>query len=447
EKLNLYRGFQAGRHDVTVFGAAYYGFSRIPGLVPTAVNVPGDTIDPNQLDLTYTALAAASDTWTPSDHQTLQFGGFFRGYSLRLQSDFGDGLIRQSEERKVAGGESTYFYKFNSRFSILAGLTLRRDAPRNLDLERANQEGLFGPVTSNNVTIGFVSPYAAIDGLLTRFIQYNLGVRREEVFFNNNDVVTPANSFDIHQGITLPKATITLLPVHENVPAVAFSYGEAFHTNDPRIGSAGVGSARPTLIPLSRAYQLIATEVFHKTELGVTLARVRSQSELAKIDPDTGLQTDVGPSLVKSITVMARRQFHFGSLMASFARADAKDLLLGGDTPEAPRLIWDAVGTVDQLPFKLHSKFEFEYVGKKPLGDGFTATPVTEFRGALVRPFKEGRIDAGIYFLLASGFSGQTTEVLALPGESEPFERVVGVRLKSYASFSMKYHFRRGGSQ
>ena len=143
--------------------------------------------------------------------------------------------------------------------------------------------------------------------------------------------------------------------------------------------------------------------------------------------------------------VSLRRQFPFGSFLASFARANDHDLLLGGDVPEAPRLIWDAVGTVDRLPLNLHPKFELEYVGKKPLGDGFTSASVTEFRGSIVRPFKEGRIDAGVYFLFANGFSGQTTEVLALPAEPAPFERGVGVRLKSYASFSVKYHFGKAG--
>jgi hypothetical protein len=70
--------------------------------------------------------------------------------------------------------------------------------------------------------------------------------------------------------------------------------------------------------------------------------------------------------------------------------------------------------------------------------------PVREFRTALIRPFKDGRVDAGLYVFVASGFTGQTTEVLALPGDPAPFERVVGVRLKSYASFTMTYHFRHG---
>jgi hypothetical protein len=46
-------------------------------------------------------------------------------------------------------------------------------------------------------------------------------------------------------------------------------------------------------------------------------------------------------------------------------------------------------------------------------------------------------------FRLRAGNTGQTTEVLALPAEGEPFERVVGVYIPSYATASFSYHFRR----
>jgi hypothetical protein len=68
--------------------------------------------------------------------------------------------------------------------------------------------------------------------------------------------------------------------------------------------------------------------------------------------------------------------------------------------------------------------------------------PVREFRGALVRPFRNGKMTAGINFLVASGYTGQTTEVLALSGEGEPSERIVGVRVPSYVTASYTYRFR-----
>ena len=62
---------------------------------------------------------------------------------------------------------------------------------------------------------------------------------------------------------------------------------------------------------------------------------------------------------------------------------------------------------------------------------------------ALVRSFAGGKIQAGVHFQIASGYTGQTTEVLALLGEGDPFERVVGVYIPSYATVSVNYHFRR----
>jgi hypothetical protein len=68
---------------------------------------------------------------------------------------------------------------------------------------------------------------------------------------------------------------------------------------------------------------------------------------------------------------------------------------------------------------------------------------VREFRGALVRDFKDGKIQVGVHLQIASGYTGQTTELLALPGDGEPFERVVGVYIPSYATASISYHFGR----
>jgi len=104
-------------------------------------------------------------------------------------------------------------------------------------------------------------------------------------------------------------------------------------------------------------------------------------------------------------------------------------------------VIVDFLGTLDRLPFQLHARAEFEGVGRKPLGDGFTSVPVEEFRGALIRQFGN-HFQVGINFLIGKGYTGQTTEVLALPGEG-PSERVTGVYLPSYATFSFSYRFGR----
>src|ERR1019366_9494284 len=151
----------------------------------------------------------------------------------------------------------------------------------------------------------------------------------------------------------------------------------------------------------------------------------------------------VGAGVNRYVTLSARRYFGGALFQASVSKADARDLSDGTPIPEAPRLIVDVLGTLDRLPFHLQARMEFEEVGRKPLGDGFTAVPVREFRGAIVRGFDRGRIQAGVHFQFATGYTGQTTEVLALPGEADPSERIVGVSIPSYATLSATYRFGR----
>jgi hypothetical protein len=448
-KFNGFRAFLLGHHQLTLFAVGYYGFSYIPGLIPRDVPVPAETVDPRQSDRTHTFILVATDTWQFSEKQQLQLSAFFRTYSLQLRSNFGDGLIQQSEFRTVAGGNITYLHKFHRAISLLAGFDLRRDAPRELDLKRADASGTFQPVTSNDLTLAFATPYVSLDGALTRYFHYDLGVRQEEVFFDNVDKRNGLNSFRVNQGLTLPKGTFTILPPASRfLPRVSFSFGEGFHTNDPRIGA--MSTTRSTILVPSHASQLVLQKTLYQTDVRITLARVTNAQQLAKIDPDTGLQQDLGPSITKAVTVSARRSFSFGYLQGSFARADAHDRILGQPVPEAPRLIWDAVGGINRLPFGLRARGEFEYVGRKFLGNDargnfLTAVPVREFRGSLGRSFADGRFVAGVNLLLADGFTGQTVETLALANETAaPFPRVVGVHLKSYASFFCTYHFGRG---
>jgi hypothetical protein len=441
-KLNGEREFKRGRHDLTVFGAGYYGFSYIPGLIPIDAPISGGTIDNRQLDRTHNFIAAASDTWQLSPQRQVVFAGFFRNYGLTLRSNFGDGLIQQSEDRNVFGGEAMYIQSVRPWLSVQAGLDLRRDAPRNLDLKRLDENGEFQPVTSNNLTLSFVEPFFAFDGSATRYLHFNVGVRQEEVWMNNQNLITPQNGFNRLSSLTLPKGTLSILPPDRwYLPSVSFSYGESFHTNDPRIGTS-TGAMLPTLLAPSRAYQLVISKTLKNTQFYLTLRRVTNSLELAKIDADTGLQEAVGPSRNRVLSVSIQRNFSRGSLFLSYGQADARDLYTGEPIPEAPRQIWDALASINRLPYHLQLRGEFEYVKAKPLGDGFTGVPVTEVRGALLRTFREGQFATAANFLIANGYTGQTTETLALPGESEPLERVVGVPMKSYVSLSFTYHFR-----
>ena len=143
------------------------------------------------------------------------------------------------------------------------------------------------------------------------------------------------------------------------------------------------------------------------------------------------------------VAVSLQRNFRRGAVYVSYSQADARDTRTGKPVPEAPRMIWDAVASENQLPFHLQVRGEFEYVKAKPLGDGFTGIPVREIRGAVLRPFLENRMSIGANFLLAGGYTGQTTEILALPTDASAFERIVGVPLKSYVSLSWTFYFKR----
>jgi hypothetical protein len=444
-KLDGYRVFDMGAHRLTLFGAGYYGHSMVPGLVPIDVPNLHDTIDPRQKDQTHTAEIALNDVWRLGPGSDLHLSSFFRTYNLALDSDFGDGLIRQSEFRTVAGGEANYVRKVSESLTVMAGADYDRDAPRRDDLDHylSTDPAVYGPfdkVTANNVTIGDIAPFVALDGSPLAWLHYYAGWRRDQIGMDNTDLLNPANSFNKWVGVNSPKATLSLLPPEKTfLPSLAMSFGQTFFTNDPRIGT---GSTPGSPVSRAHSWQLVSGKTVWGTDFRLTLGRVTQEQSLAKLDPDTGLQYYEGPSRNRYLTASARRHFRAAFVQASVSKADARDLSDGTPLPEAPRTILDVLGTLDRLPFHLQARAEYEEVGRKPLGDGFVSVPVREFRGALLRHFHNGRMSAGINFMIASGYTGQTTEVLALPGEAEPFERVVGVYLPSYVTASYSYRFR-----
>jgi hypothetical protein len=80
------------------------------------------------------------------------------------------------------------------------------------------------------------------------------------------------------------------------------------------------------------------------TDFRLTHGHVTNSAEFAKLDPDTGLPIDQGPSRLRFMTIALRHNFSQGSLLATFSKADARDLDLGQPTPEAPRTIFRFVG-------------------------------------------------------------------------------------------------------
>jgi Carboxypeptidase regulatory-like domain len=178
-KFNGERVFHVAQHGLTLLALGYYGSSYIPGLVPlfSTTDDPNsrnhdDTIDPRQKDQTHSALVALNDVWQVTGGQQLQLSGFFRTYNLSLFSDFGQGLIRQSEFRTVTGGSVNYINKLTDYFSLLGGLDYQRDAPRQDNLDHygvfdSTRPNYYEPATavaSNNLTIAPVSPYVAAEG-------------------------------------------------------------------------------------------------------------------------------------------------------------------------------------------------------------------------------------------------------------------------------------------
>ena len=172
----------AGDHTLTLFGIAYLGYGYVAGLRPifgfNAVDAAAgwaaypDTIDPRQKDQTHTALAALNDEWKLDANQEAQLSGFFRTYNLSLFSDFGLGLIRQSEFRTVGGASARIRGQISKQFTLLAGTDYEREAPRRDDLDHYNffnpaQPDDYGPfvkIDGNNVTISPVTPYVAAQG-------------------------------------------------------------------------------------------------------------------------------------------------------------------------------------------------------------------------------------------------------------------------------------------
>jgi hypothetical protein len=227
-------------------------------------------------------------------------------------------------------------------------------------------------------------------------------------------------------------------------------------------------------VETARSYQLVASKTFHKTDLKLTLGHETQTAEYGKIDPDQGLQFDLGPGRIRFLAATVRQALHNGSVQATFEQADARLASTSFSiVPEAPRLIGDVSGTYEKLPFHLEAKGEFEYVGRKVVGQGCseasylsgdpnalnyycTGVPNKEFRFAASRPFMDGRMNVGVNTMIASGWTGQTTENFATAGvfapgavglgsngliAANPVGEVVGVRIPSYASVNVTYHF------
>jgi hypothetical protein len=462
-KLNAQRVFDVGQHELTLFGIAYYGVSHEGNLVPIGYGQDlGDTLDPRQMDQTHTALVAVDDRWRPGTKDEVAFSGFARTYNLALFSNFGEGLIRQSEFRTVEGvqaRETHTFTDFLKRMGLqgMTGLDYHEDDIHNDDLDHyplvnPKIDGSFVKVLSSNITIRDLTPYAAVRGDLGRHVRFYAGIRPDTIELKNDNKMVSVDSFDRWSTFLAPKATLAWTPGTGSahwLPSASFSLGQAFFTQDPRISVQGSitgptgAAALPSPFERSHSMQLVLEKEFSATDVRVTVARTTTTETLGKIDPDNGAPFDLGPGNLKFLTANVSHRFiGYGSVQAVFSKADARvlnefssDPGVSGNTGwnptvECPRTIFDGLVTMDKLPLGLHMRGEYEFVGHKILDAAnsqngwkqLEAIPVGETRLALVRTFLDGRLEVGANGMLARGYTGQTTETIAPLASGAPWQ-------------------------
>jgi hypothetical protein len=499
-KWNALRVFDPGKHEITLFSLGYWGKSHEGNLIPIGYGLLlGDTIDPRQQDQTHTSIIAADDLWKLRPSDEVAFSGFFRTYNLTLYSNFGEGLIRQSEFRTVEGAQARETHTFAPWLQGMTGLDYHEDDIRRDNLDHFgppyNNPQVYGPFTkvlSSNVTIRDLTPYVALHGDLGKHLRFYGGLRPDTIEVKNVDMMPQmsAYSFDLWSTFLAPKATLAWTPGNGPahwLPPASFSIGQAFFTQDPRISVAGSNggptgaAALPSPFERSHSEQLVIEKEISATDLRVTMARTTTTETTGKIDPDNGTPFDLGPGILKFLTASVRHQFSgYGTVQAVFSKADAR--LLGGTIDgttilpqvavEAPRTIFDALATLDKLPLGLHGRGEYEYVGHKILDapnsqDGekqLEAIPVGETRLAVVRSFLNGRLELAGDGMLARGYTGQTTETFApswvmgpnvipyCPVGSGPsgakndfdcgtIEQSVGIRMVSWVGGSISWRF------
>jgi hypothetical protein len=490
-KWNALRVLDPGKHEITLFSLGYWGKSHEGNLVPVGYGAElGDTVDARQFDQTHSSILAVDDFWKLRQSDEVAFSGFFRTYNLGLYSNFGEGLIRQSEFRTVEGAEARETHIFTSSLQAMVGLDYHEDDiyRDNLDHYLSDNVLVYGPfvkVLSSNVTIRDATPYAALHGDFGKHLRFYAGLRPDTIELKNADLMNSAYSFDEWKTFLAPKATLAWTPgvgpAHW-LPSASFSIGQAFFTEDPRIsvaqqksstsgGPAGA-AALPSPFERSHSMQLVLEKEFTGTDVRLTVGRTTNSETTGKIDPDNGTPEELGPGTLKFLTASVRHQFSsFGTLQAVFSKANAR--LLGAMidgiaipaqiTPEAPRTIFDALATLDRLPLGLHGRGEYEYVGHKQLDlGGFEAIPVGETRLAVVRSFLNSRLELGVNGMLARGYTGQTTETFnpgwhlgAIPycapgsgpsGAENDFdcgtnEQSVGIRMVSWVGGSISWRF------
>ncbi|HEY1257400.1 MAG TPA: carboxypeptidase-like regulatory domain-containing protein, partial [Terracidiphilus sp.] len=423
-KLNTQRVIESGKQEITLYCVLYYGISHEGNLVPIGYGRDlNDTLDARQKDQTHTVLLAADDRWKLGRRDEAAFSGFFRSYNLALFSNFGEGLIRQSEYRFVEGFQARERHEFASWMQGMIGLDYHEDEIRNDDLDHYgppyNDVRVYGPFTkvlASNVTVRDFAPFASVQGALGHHLRYYGGLRPEMIELKNENKLVAVDSFDLWSTFLSPKATMAWTPGTGSfrwLPSASFSLGQAFFTQDPRTSAEKSAMLRMSPIERSHSLQLVLEKEWDSTVARITLSHTTTTEQTGKIDPDNGTPFDLGPGRLSFLTADLRHVFSgWGSVQAIFSKANAVVLNEWSSDPgwttnsgwnpaaECPRTIFDSLVTLEKLPLGFRARGEYEYVGHKILDAAnaqngwkqLEAIPVGETRLSLLRTFLDGRL-------------------------------------------------------
>ena len=195
--------------ELTVFGIGYYGFSYVPGLIPINVPVPGDTIDNRQLESPTTSSLSPATTGSSSEQRQFSFSGFFRNYALTLRSNFGDGLIQQSENSQCLRRRGDVYPE---RAPVAGSPGGRRSCAATLRTisisKHIDEQDISSPHQQQSELFRSLSLSSLSTGPSGKYFHYDLGLRQEEVWMDNQDLINPQNSFDKLATLTLAEGHV-----------------------------------------------------------------------------------------------------------------------------------------------------------------------------------------------------------------------------------------------
>ena len=336
-QVNAMKGWTLGAHTLTRCSSATTASRGFRAWFRSMFPTLHDTIDPRQRDQTHTGEIAVNDVWHLAPDSDLQLSGFFRTYNLSLYSNFGDGLIRQSEFR-TGRRRQRQLHPERQSPSVLDGrhrLSSRSSASRRSGSLRSTDPAVYGPfekVTANNITFNFLtrrslrSTATSSPGCITTWAGGAIRSISKTTISSSRRILSTGGPASIRR----KRHWRLCRRSSRGLPSVSLSFGESFFTNDPRMGT---GTQQGSLISQAHSYQVVVS----KTILAHRFSRhTRARDAVGRRSPRStpipDWQFDEGPGRNRYVTVSARHYFRFGLLQGSVSKADARDLSDG--TPD-----------------------------------------------------------------------------------------------------------------